>query len=113
MGRSGPGKYMDIKTDQLKVVNNIAKQRFEVHVGEEIAVIDYYLRGEELVFTHTGVPNALEGHGIGSLMARTALEHAKTENLAVVPECPFVRGYIKRHPEYQPLVSKHYRSRGV
>ena len=104
---------MDIDTNKLEVINNTVEQRFEVRVGDSLAVIDYRRNGNQLVFLHTGVPRALENRGIGSVMAHAALEYAKAENLEVVPECPFVRGYIRKHPEYQPLVSKNYRPGGV
>ncbi len=60
----------------------------------------------QIVFTHTGVPPALEGRGIGSALAKTGLEYARANNLEVVPLCSFVRGYIERKPEYQDLVHK-------
>ncbi|HEX5689943.1 MAG TPA: GNAT family N-acetyltransferase [Roseiflexaceae bacterium] len=50
------------------------------------------------------MPAALEGHGIASKMAKFALDEAQAEGLTIVPQCPFVRGYIERHPEYQSLV---------
>lgn len=100
---------MDIDLNKLKVINNSAENRFEVRVGQALAVIDYLRKGNFLIFLHTGVPKELENQGIGSLMARTALEYAKTEKLTVLPECPFVRAYIKRHPEYQPLVLENYK----
>ena len=58
------------------------------------------------MFTHTGVPTALEGRGIGSALAKAGLEYAQAEGLAVVPLCSFIRAYIDRKPEYQPLVRK-------
>ncbi len=50
------------------------------------------------------MPAGLEGRGIGSALARSALEDARSRNLVVTPLCPFVRGYLEHHPEYAPLV---------
>ena len=50
------------------------------------------------------VPRALEGRGIASKMAKFVLDEAQAQQLSIVPLCPFVRGYIEKHPEYQPLV---------
>ncbi len=63
-----------------------------------------------IVFTHTEVPEALEGHGIAAKLAHTALEHARAQRLTVVPLCPFVASYIRRHAEYQGLVHPDYRA---
>jgi predicted GNAT family acetyltransferase len=96
---------MQIELDEIIVKNNSAESRFEVRVDEHLAVIDYYREGNEIVFTHTGVPDALGGQGLAGKMAKTALEHAKSNGLDVVPNCPFVRAYIRRHSEYLELVS--------
>ena len=97
---------MEIDLNSLIVVNNVEAPRFEAQVEGYTAVIDYYMYENKIIFTHTGVPEALAGHGVGSKMARTALEHARKEDLKVVPICPFVAGFIDRHPEYQDLIEK-------
>lgn len=97
---------MQIELDKITVENNTDASRFQVQFEEHIAVIDYYLRGNDIVFTHTGVPEPLGGQGLASKMAKTALEYAKAEGLKVVPQCPFVRAYLRRHAEYQELVSE-------
>jgi predicted GNAT family acetyltransferase len=89
----------------IEVVNNLGAGRFEVRVGGALAFAEYHLRGRTITFTHTDVPPALEGRGIGNALARTALEHARAEGLRVVPLCPFIAAFIRRHREYQPLVS--------
>lgn len=99
---------MQIEIDKITVINNSADNRFEVQEGENLAVIDYYREGNDIVFTHTGVPDALGGQGVASKMAKIALEYARSAELGVVPLCPFVRAYIRRHPEYQDLVSKDF-----
>jgi len=86
------------------VVNDVAERRFEVSDGREIASLQYALRSGRLYLIHTEVPKALEGRGYGSALARTALEYARREKLQVVPSCPFVRAYLRRHPEYASLV---------
>jgi hypothetical protein len=62
-----------------------------------------------LSLVHTEVPAELEGHGIGGRLAKAGLEFARQENLKVVPSCPFVAAYIRRHPEYLELVMEKYR----
>ena len=91
--------------EEIQVQNNEAASRFEVTRGVELAVLDYRRQGNQIVLVHTGVPPALEGQGVGSALAKTALEFARQNGLVVVPQCPFVRAYLKRHPEYNSLLA--------
>lgn len=85
------------------VIHNEQKSRFEVSIGGHLAHLDY-MRGNGLLdMNHTLVPKELEGRGIGSLLARFALDYAAANDLKVIPTCPFVKVYIDRHPAYQPL----------
>ncbi len=91
----------------VQVVHNTDKQRFEVALDGHLAVLEYHLRDEQtVVFPHTVVPPALGGRGIGSRLARAALDWAAAQGYRVVPLCWFVDGYIQRHPEYQPLLAQ-------
>lgn len=91
--------------EQSTVENNEQKQRYEVKMGEYVAVLSYERRGKTLIFLHTGVPEALEGHGIANKLAHFALEEARSQQLTVVPLCPFVTSYIRRHQEYLSLLT--------
>lgn len=88
----------------ITVENNTAAQRYEAIVDGHRSIIQYRLDGERITYLHTEVPEALEGRGIGSALARAALDDARERRLSVVPLCPFVREYIRRHPEYESLV---------
>ena len=88
------------------VENNVAAHRFEVRFPEGLAQLRYrYDREGRLVLVHTEVPPALNGRGIASLLAKTALEFAREKHLSIVPNCPFVKTYLERHREYTDLVS--------
>jgi predicted GNAT family acetyltransferase len=84
------------------------RRRYEARVPgvADAAAAHYRLRDGTIVFTHTEVPPALEGHGVGSALARFALDDARRRGLAVVPRCPFVAAFIRRHPEYRDLVAR-------
>jgi hypothetical protein len=101
---------MNIDPNKLDVTINSEDQRFEAFIGDEIVFIDYRRARNRLTLLHTDVPPTLEGHGIGSAMVKAALEYAKAEHLEILPICPFVKGYLRKHPEYMPLVSKNYRT---
>lgn len=88
----------------MKVTDNAAAGRFEITDSGQLASLSYVVRQGKLYLIHTEVPTALEGRGYGSALARSALDYAEREHLRVVPRCPFVRAYLRRHPEYSVLV---------
>lgn len=90
--------------EDVAVRDNEAAARYEAEVEGLSAVLGYRRLGPQLTLTHTDVPKALEGRGVGSALAKAALEDARARGLEVIPECPFVSSYIRRHPEYLPLV---------
>ena len=88
-----------------EVVDNPDAGRFELTEDGETAVADYMRDGDTITFTHTIVPPALEGQGVGSRLVKAALDDARAKGLRVVPQCSFVAAYIDRHPEYRDLVA--------
>jgi uncharacterized protein len=91
----------------VTVQNNPDKSRYEalVESGVVAGFAAYEKHGGSLVFTHTEVDDAFEGQGIGSSLARGALDDARDSGLPVRPLCPFIKEYIERHPEYEDLVA--------
>jgi predicted GNAT family acetyltransferase len=88
-----------------RVVDNAEAGRFEVLVDGEVAGFAEYRRTTSAVaFTHTVIAPAFEGRGLGSALARGALDATREAGSPVLPFCPFIRGYIQRHPAYQDLV---------
>jgi predicted GNAT family acetyltransferase len=88
-----------------KVVDNPEARRFQVLVDGEVAGFTEYRRTKSWVaFTHTVIDPAFEGRGLGSALARGALDATREAGLPVLPYCPFIRGYIQRHPAYLDLV---------
>ena len=88
----------------MDVINNEPASRYELHVGDEVALLAYQKRGDVIVFTHMEVPKDLESRGLAGQIAAKALGDAREKHLKVVPRCPYVASYIKRHPEYADLV---------
>lgn len=88
------------------VRDNPTRSRFELAVDGETAVLDYRLADGVMTLTHTGVPRALEGRGVGSRLVKGALDAIRQRGLKIVVRCWFVDGYIDRHPEYRSLEAK-------
>jgi predicted GNAT family acetyltransferase len=91
-------------SNPITVTDNPAEGRYEAIVDGYLAHADYIRQGTTITFTHTEVAPELEGRGVGGALARFALEDARAQGLAVIPLCPFIASYIRRHPEYSALV---------
>ncbi len=87
-----------------RVKDHRSEQEFTLAVGEQRAVAAYQLEGDTIVFTHTVVPPEIEGRGVGTRLIRGALDIVRDRGLKVVPQCPFVRAYIEKHPETRDLL---------
>ena len=95
------------KQATVTVTDNPERNRYEALVDSGVVAgfSEYKKRGGLLIFTHTEVDEAFEGQGIGSALARGALDHARTTGLSVRPLCPFIKAYVDKHPEYQDLLA--------
>jgi uncharacterized protein len=89
--------------ENIEVVNNEEKKRFEVVLGDDTALLQYQQAGNNIIYTHTEVPEAFEGRGIGTKLAHAAMEYAKEKGFKVQALCPFVGKYVHEHPEYQSI----------
>ena len=96
--------------ETVHVRDNTALHRFEVDLGDSVAIAVYTLMAGKIMFTHTEVPQAHEGKGIGTALIKAGLNSARERGLKVIPTCPFFASYIKRHPEEQDLLDPHYRT---
>lgn len=94
---------MEIDTSKVEVVDNEEACQWEVSFGDIVAYLAYEKRGSRIILQHTEVPAAFQGKGIGSLLARHALEYARSHGLKAVVHCANVAAYLTRHPEYESI----------
>jgi predicted GNAT family acetyltransferase len=87
------------------IVDNAEAQRFELKVGGHVAMACYTLAPGIVTFEHTEVPKELSGQGVGTRLARGALEQARARGLKVVPKCPFIAAFIGKNPEFAELLA--------
>lgn len=88
-----------------EVRHDAERNRYEVLLDERfVGFAVYRRRDDRYVFTHTEISDDVEGMGLGSLLVRSALDDVRSSGSKVVPLCPFVAGWIDRHPEYSDLV---------
>ena len=96
---------MDLNLSEVTIIHNEEAHRFETQVDGLRAFLEYRRYPDRIVFTHTEVPPPLEGKGLAAKLAHMALDFARANHLRVVPLCPYVASYIRRHAEFQDLVS--------
>ena len=90
----------------LVVRDNRILMRFEMASGNATAFVEYRRTGDQIVLTHTEVPEALSGQGIGSKLVSGVLDAIRAEGAKVIPKCEFVASFIKRHPGYRSLLAE-------
>lgn len=83
----------------------LARQRYELDAGDACAFIDYRRTGGVVTMTHAEVPTALRGRGIGSILVAGALALVRERGEKVVPRCPFIEHYMRRHPAVHDLLA--------
>jgi len=88
-----------------EVRNNPALSRYEMVVDGVTAFIEYRREGDVLALTHTEVPKALSGRGVGSALARGTLNRIRAAGQTIRPLCPFIAAFIQRHPDDADLVA--------
>ncbi len=86
------------------VTDNPSEHRFELKAGDHVAFASYRLAPGVITFTHAEVPPAMSGQGIGSRLARGALNQARERGLKVDPQCPFIAAFISKNAEFTDLV---------
>jgi predicted GNAT family acetyltransferase len=97
-------------TPAPEIRDNVERHRFEIDLGDgSFAFAEYNLIPGKIMFTHTEVPEAHGGQGLGSALIRFGLSAARERGLKVIPICPFFAAYMERHPEVQDLLDDTWR----
>jgi hypothetical protein len=87
------------------VTDNPARSRYELHLDGELAgFVSYRLRGQAIELLHTEVDPRFQGGGLAATLAQASLDDARGRHLAVLPTCPYIRSWIRKHPDYADLV---------
>lgn len=109
-GRSGA---LRTTVDGLEVIDVRELERYEGRVvgGDarlEPAIVVYATEGDVIALQHTEVPPELEGQGVARRLVQAVLDDVRARGLRVVPNCGYVRAFLRRHAEYQELVHPAY-----
>jgi predicted GNAT family acetyltransferase len=87
------------------VHHNAERGCYELEAGGATALTAYRREGDVLSFTHTEVPEEMEGQGVGTRLIAGALDDVRRRGMRIVPLCSFVRHYVETHPETQDLLA--------
>lgn len=92
--------------ETVDVQNNPEQNRYEIRLGDQLAGFAEYMLNDGLItFTHTEIDPSFEGKGLGSQLVRFALDDVRsTGERKVLPLCPFVKGWIAKHPDHADLL---------
>jgi predicted GNAT family acetyltransferase len=93
--------------------HNKRLHRYELDVDGAIAFVAYKDLPQAVVFTHTEVPDALSGRGLGTILARQSLESVRADGRAVIAQCPFMARFIQKTPEFADLLLENRNSDGT
>jgi predicted GNAT family acetyltransferase len=97
---------------QFAIRDNPQKRRFEADLGDgSLGIAQYELESGKIIFTHTEVPPAHQGQGVGSALIRFALKSAREHGLRVIPICPFFAAYFRKHAEELDLLDPSWREK--
>ncbi|MBD1396479.1 N-acetyltransferase [Pontibacter sp. JH31] len=89
----------------MKILHDEKELRFYAIIGEEEAELTYTFTEEgHMDFDHTFVPKSHRGKGVADKLVKTGLEHARSISCRIIPSCPVVETYVKRHKEYEDIV---------
>ncbi|GGW54429.1 hypothetical protein DFQ11_101325 [Winogradskyella epiphytica] len=97
-------EYIDIP-----LVKNEEKKRFEIEIDGHFAFINYGEFGDQIALVHTETDPELAGKGAASAVVEKTLNYLDDHNIVLLPFCPYVFAYIKKHPEWKRIVSPKFK----
>jgi len=93
----------------IPLIKNEEKRRFEIEINGKYTFTNYGEFGNQIALVHTEAEPELEGKGAASALVEKTLKYLEENNRQLLPFCPFVFAYIKRHPEWKHIVSKKFK----
>ena len=96
---------MSDQYQSIPLINNAATNRFEITVDGAVAFIEYKQTQHAIALLHTEVPKEMEGRGIAGALVEKTRHYIEKHHLRLIPLCPYVVVYLKRHPEWNRLVA--------
>jgi predicted GNAT family acetyltransferase len=94
------------ETPEITYDHDEERQTFDAIIGNQRATLEYRSNKEGKIFlSHTEVPPNLQGQGIGSALVKHVFDYIRENNMRIIPVCPFVKAYLRKHPDEQKLIA--------
>uniref|UniRef100_A0A9E7ZNA0 N-acetyltransferase n=1 Tax=Bosea sp. NBC_00436 TaxID=2969620 RepID=A0A9E7ZNA0_9HYPH len=87
------------------IADHPADNRFVMNFPGGMAFAVYGRLDDDLIVSHTEVPAAFRGRGIGERLVEGVFRVARERGLRIVPACGFVAEWARRHPEFHDVLS--------
>jgi predicted GNAT family acetyltransferase len=87
----------------FEFLDNKEKNQFELHINNQISVIEYQIKGNRFVLLHTAVPEALQGRGIAKILVEKSLQVIDSYGMKIMPLCPYIVNYLNKNPAWDHL----------
>ncbi len=100
---------MKAEFEDIPLVKNEKKKRFEIEVNGRYAFINYGDFGSQIALVHTEAEPELAGTGAAAAVVEKTLIYIENEGKKLLPFCPYVFAYIKKHPEWKRVVDSHFK----
>lgn len=92
-------------TDGIHILHVPEKHRYEIRDGDQVAGLTQYRLPDDghVDFIHTETSSDYEGQGMAARVVEFALDDVRAQNKRIIPHCPYVAGFIRKHPEYEDI----------
>lgn len=91
--------------ETINVENSPDQRRYEISVDGALAGFTEYVdRDSQRIFFHTAIDEAFSGRGLASKLIAAALTDTRAAKRRVVPICPFVAAYVKKHDDFADII---------
>lgn len=101
------GLCQDRWVSDIQIHDDAENHRYVIEVdGERAGLAVYHIRGDRYFFVHTEVDPAFKARGLGTKLARHALDDVRSKDKLIVPLCPFIAAFVKRNPDYRDMVDQ-------
>lgn len=102
-----------MKLDDYTTTFNPDKKRFELDIEGKLSVIEYTFKKStnQIFLVHTETHPELRERGVGQKLVKEALDIVREQGFELVPLCPYVVAFLKRHPQYHDLMSESNRQK--
>jgi len=94
--------------EDFALIKNEAKKRFEIEIDDHFAFINYGEREHQIALVHTEAEPELAGTGAAAAVVEKTLEYIKESGKKLLPFCPYVFAFIKKHPEWKTIVDEKF-----